>query len=111
VLLSADAAMRASAGENVLALPGDPAAVSPGKKKFGWPMDPLFAASLFCLFGLAWSGLGLFARTLTLTQGVICCGWFLGMYVAWKARGWARVGRRSRRLLRPRKCFFYKAIR
>ncbi len=99
VLLSVDAAkhvkvgaaMRASAGENVLALPGDPVASVPGKRQLGWPMDSLFAASLFCMLGLAWSGLGLFARTLTLTQGVICCGWFMGMYVAWKARGWARV--------------------
>ncbi len=100
VLLSADAArhvkagaaMRAPAGEDVLALPGDPATGTPsGRRKLEWPMDPLLAASLFCMLGLAWSGLGLFARTLTLTQGVICCGWFLGMYVAWKARGWARV--------------------
>jgi hypothetical protein len=41
--------------------------------------------------GLAWSALGLLARLLTITQGVICCCWFMAMYVAWKARGWARV--------------------
>jgi len=28
---------------------------------------------------------------LTLAQGLVCCGWLLGMYVAWKARGWQRV--------------------
>ncbi len=89
--VKAGAAMLASAGQDVLALPGDPVASVPGKRQLDWPMDPLFAASLFCMLGLAWSGLGLFSRTLTLTQGVICCGWFMGMYVAWKARGWARV--------------------
>ncbi len=99
VLLSADAAkhvkagaaMRASAGQDVLALQEAGAAAVPSKRKLGWPMDPLLAASLFCMLGLAWSGLGLFTRTLTLTQGVICCGWFVGMYAAWKARGWSRV--------------------
>ena len=54
-------------------------------------MDPLLAACAWCMLGLAWSGLGLFGYTLTLMQGLVCCGWLLGMYVAWKARGWARV--------------------
>ncbi len=89
--VKAGAAMLATAGQDVLALQGVSPVALPTKRKLEWPMDPLFAASLFCMLGLAWSGLGLFARTLTLTQGVICCGWFMGMYVAWKARGWARV--------------------
>ncbi len=62
-----------------------------GGRVLGWPMDPLLAACFFCMLGFAWSGLGMLACMLTLTQGVICCCWLLGIYVTWKVRGWTRV--------------------
>jgi hypothetical protein len=70
---------------------GNAANVKRRGRVFGWPMDPLLATCLYCMLGFAWSGLGLLACMLTLTQGVICCCWFLGIYVAWKVRGWTRV--------------------
>jgi len=89
--VKAGAAAHLLAGRDVLALQEVAPRASGPSHKLGWPMDPLLAACLWCMLGVAWSGLGLFGYTLTLAQGLVCCGWLLGMYVAWKARGWQRV--------------------
>ncbi len=89
--VKAGAAACKLAGQDVLSLDAVPVQAGRPARRWEWPMDPLFAACLWCLVGLAWSGLGLLGRNLTLAQGLVCCGWLLGAYCVWKVRSWPRV--------------------